>query len=83
MSWSITWEPHAVAAASRFLNDDPEGLKQVLAATDYLLSDPRPDGSTPYGSSDVRRIRIGWYRVVYEIDDTAATIHIIHFGRVE
>jgi mRNA interferase RelE/StbE len=83
MSWTLTWEPRAVAAASRFLKDDSEGLAQVLAATDYLLTDPRPSGSTAYGSPDLRRIRVGWYRLVYEVDDTASTVNIIHIGRVE
>ena len=83
MTWSIIWEPRAVAAASRYLKDDSEGLKQVLAAISHLGSEPRPDSSTPYGSPDLRRIRIGWYRVVYEIDDTTATLNIIHLGRVE
>lgn len=83
MIWSIIWEPRAVAAASRYLEDDSEGLKQVLAATGHLRSEPRPEGSTAYGSPDLRRIRIGWYRMVYEIDDTTATVNIIHLGRVE
>ena len=83
MTWPIIWEPRAVAKASRFLEDDPEGLKQVLAATSHLRTGPRPEGSAAYGSPDLRRIRIGWYRMVYEIDDTAATVTIIHLGRVE
>jgi mRNA interferase RelE/StbE len=76
MTWSIIWEPRAIAAASRYPKDDSEGLK-------HLRSEPRPEGSTTYGSPDLRRIRIGWYRMVYEIDDTAATVNIIHLGRVE
>lgn len=83
MTWSTIWEPRAVSAASRFLDADPDGLQQVLAATSHLSGEPRPEGSTPYGSPDLRRIRIGWYRLVHEIDDTAATVTIIHLGRVE
>ena len=83
MTWSIIWEPRAVSAASRFLEHDPEGLKQVLSATRHLRTEPRPEGSAEYGSPDLRRIRIGWYRMVYEIDDSAATVTIIHLGRVE
>ena len=83
MTWSIIWEPRTVAAASRFLENDPEGLKQVLAATGHLCSEPRPEGSAAYGSPDLRRIRVGWYRMVYEIDDAAATVNIIHPDRVE
>ena len=63
MTWSIIWEPRAVAAASRYL--DSAGLKQMLAATSLLRTEPRPEGSAEYGSPDLRRIRIGWYRMVY------------------
>ena len=79
---SVIWEPRAIAAASRFLEDDADGLKQVLAATGHLGAEPRPEGSASYGSPDLRRIRIGWYRMVYEIDDTAATVNVIRLGRV-
>ncbi|WP_328583318.1 type II toxin-antitoxin system RelE family toxin [Streptomyces sp. NBC_00370] len=49
----------------------------------FLLADePRPQGSTSFGSWDVRRIHIGLYRVLYEIEDATITIAVIHVGRV-
>ena len=47
-----------------FLDDSP-GIRAVLDAIDQLADDPRPDGSFPYGSPDLRRLRVGRYRVLY------------------
>lgn len=32
-------------AAARFLKNDPDGLRQVMAATDLIADQPRPAGS--------------------------------------
>ncbi|MER6264100.1 hypothetical protein ABT203_31725 [Streptomyces sp900105245] len=38
------------AGDARFLKDDPEGLRHLMDAVDLLADQPRPEGSTPYGS---------------------------------
>jgi mRNA interferase RelE/StbE len=48
----------AISQAAGFL-DGPEGLCEVLDAVDRLAGDPRPAGSFPYGSPDLRRLRAG------------------------
>lgn len=87
MSHTVIWDEPALNAAARFLKDDPDGLRQVLDATDLLVDDPRPEGSAAYGSPDLRRMHVGRYRIMYEItEDTVTkektvTIVIIHLGR--
>jgi mRNA interferase RelE/StbE len=82
VSYTVTWSERAVSTGSRYLADDPEGLAQVMKATDLLADGPRPAGSFPYGSEDLRRIRVGWYRILYEIYPADKTIMILHVGRV-
>ncbi|GAA2992866.1 hypothetical protein GCM10020229_01700 [Kitasatospora albolonga] len=82
MTHRITWDEHAINAAARFLKDDPDGLRQVMDAVDLLADDPRPTGSTAYGSPDLRRMHVGRYRVMYEIADSTVTIVIVNLGRV-
>jgi mRNA interferase RelE/StbE len=41
-----------------------------------------PLGAFPYGSDDLLRIRIGRYRILYEIDVLAQSITILHVGRL-
>ncbi|OUC98584.1 type II toxin-antitoxin system RelE family toxin [Streptomyces swartbergensis] len=80
MTYRIIWEPTAMNAAVRFLKDDPAGLSAVYEAVDALAENPRPAGSVPYGV-DIRRLRVGDYRVMYVIDDDTIHILVTHLGR--
>lgn len=82
MTYRIIWDEGAIDTATRFLKDDAVGLRQVMDAVDLLTDRPRPRGSTPYGSEDLRRMHVGRYRVLYEITDETVTIVVIHLGRV-
>ena len=79
MSLGIEYDERAISQAAAFL-DDPGGIREVLDAIDRLADDPRPPGSFPYGSPDLRRLRIGRYRVLYEITEEAVTIRHIARG---
>ncbi|AZM75900.1 type II toxin-antitoxin system RelE/ParE family toxin [Streptomyces sp. KPB2] len=81
MTYEITFEPQALNAAARSLEDDPSGLAVVLDTIDKLADDPRPTGSVPFGSADLRRLRIGEYRVLYAIDAAVIRILVTHLGR--
>ncbi|MFF4491097.1 type II toxin-antitoxin system RelE/ParE family toxin [Streptomyces sp. NPDC001544] len=80
MTYEIIFEPHALDAAARFLKEDPTGLAAVLDAIDELAHDPRPAGSAPYGV-DIRRLRVGEYRVLYIIDQETIRILVTLLGR--
>ena len=79
MSLRIDYDERAISQAAAFL-DDPHGIRAVLGAIDRLADDPRPAGSFPYGSPDLRRLRVGRYRVLYEITQDAVAIR--HIARV-
>ena len=81
MTFTIVWEPAAVDLAARFLVDDPDGLRHLIAALDALALNPRPPGVFQFGASGLFRLRVGRYRAVYEADDTSGTIKIRHVGR--
>ncbi|MCL8014105.1 type II toxin-antitoxin system RelE/ParE family toxin [Streptomyces sp. AS02] len=80
MTYRIIWEPSATNAAVRFLKDDPTGLAAVYEAVDTLAETPRPINSVAYGV-DIRRLRVGDYRVLYVIDDEVIHILVTHLGR--
>lgn len=82
MSHAVNWSERATLAASRYLDDDAVGLAQLLDATDALAEVPRPSGSVPYGSEDLRRMRVTRYRILYEIDPAEQSIMVLHVGRV-
>jgi mRNA interferase RelE/StbE len=82
VAYQVEWSERAINQAAGFLDDDPEGLGQLLDAVDLLAEEPRPVGTTEYGSPDVRRLHVGRYRVLYDIDDTTVTVVVIHAGRL-
>jgi mRNA interferase RelE/StbE len=80
VTYGIVFEPHALDAAARFLEEDPEGLALVLDSIGKLAHDPRPAATVPYGLG-IRRLRVGNHRVLYVIDDDVIRILATHLGR--
>ncbi|WP_327686558.1 type II toxin-antitoxin system RelE family toxin [Streptomyces sp. NBC_00467] len=66
--------------AEQFAKEDPAAVRQVFTAVDRLADNPRPDGA--FGSSDLLRIHIGVYRVLYETNDQQIRVSVIHLGRL-
>nr|WP_279571442.1 type II toxin-antitoxin system RelE/ParE family toxin [Streptomyces sp. 8K308] len=60
------WSPQARRAMTTYRKDDPGGIDQVLDSVNLLRKHPRPPGAQAYGR-DLLRIRVGRYRVRYEI----------------
>lgn len=75
----VDYDERAISQAVGFL-DDPQGVQELLDAIDRLADDPRPPGAFPYGSPDVRRLRVGRYGVLYEISEDAVAIRHIARG---
>lgn len=76
MSLRVEYDERAISQAAAFL-DDPRGMAALLDAIDRLADDPRPAGSFPYGSPDLRRLRAGRYRVLHEITEEAIAVRHI------
>jgi len=52
-------------------------IARILPRLEQLVSDPRPPGCKKLkGGDNEWRIRIGDYRIVYVIDDTARTVDV-------
>ncbi len=81
MSYEIVWADEAFTAAAAFMLEDPVGLTAVFDCVDGLGTDPRPPAAFPWGASGVLRLRVGRYRVLYEIVDPIIRIDVLHLGR--
>ena len=65
------------SAAKEFRSLSTELKRRVAAAVDGLCRDPRPQGIRKLvGQERLYRIRVGQYRVVYEIDDQSQQVRI-------
>lgn len=55
--------------------------QRVRAAIDLLGDEPRPPGCVALaGEESVYRVRVGDYRVLYEVFDARLVIHVVRVG---
>ncbi len=55
--------------------------QRVRAAIDLLADNPRPPGCTKLvGEDDAYRVRVGVYRVVYEVLDDRLLVPVVRVG---
>ena len=78
MSYTIEWKASARKDIRKL---DPTVRRRIIEAVTALGAEPRPPGSvTLTGSPGWRRIRIGGYRVLYDIRDDALVVLVLRFG---
>ena len=78
MPYPIAITRSAQKAMAQLSSDMYERMREALV----LLGDvPRPHGCAKLRGREGWRIRIGGYRVIYEIDDKLRRITILHIGR--
>jgi mRNA interferase RelE/StbE len=82
VTYEVSWSLPALDRAAGYLRDDPDGVEAVLDAADDLAHEPRHEPSTELGSPDLRRLRIGRYRLLYEINDERHVVVVVHLGRL-
>lgn len=68
------------AAAKELRKLDPPARRRVVAAVEALSTDPRQGARKLIGLDDAWRIRVGDYRILYEIDDVVVLITVIRIG---
>jgi mRNA interferase RelE/StbE len=77
MTYAIT----ILRRAQKELSDLPqEPYLRVRDTIRDLAEEPRPIGSKKLAGRTGWRIRVGSYRVVYEIDDPNHVVTILHIG---
>lgn len=77
MSYKITVTRKAIKALEKI--SEPH-YSQIKTSIYQLAEDPRPIGCKKLKGRDGYRIRVGNYRIIYEIFDQILTIDIIAVG---
>lgn len=76
--YSITYKPSAAKALRKF---DRQYQRTIITAIDALAHQPRPDGVKKLqGGEGEYRLRVGSYRVIYDINDSELIILVLHLG---
>lgn len=68
------------SAAKELRKLDKQAGRRVFEAIEALASDPRPRGCVQMEGRPSFRIRVGDYRVVYEVLDKEMTVYVIRVG---
>lgn len=68
-------------AARRLRKLDPQARRRIQAAVELLADDPRPPAAKMLVNSDgAWRVRVGDYRVVFDIEDGRLLVLILAIG---
>jgi len=76
--YRIFIQKSAQKSLARIQKQDRERIVQVIKG---LNSDARPPGSKKLSARDAWRVRIGAYRVIYEIHDNSFSIQVVVIGK--
>lgn len=69
------------SASKEIRNLSASARQRVLAAIEALAYDPRPRGCKKLrGTENDYRVRIGNYRVIYQIQDQVVTVIVLKVG---
>jgi mRNA interferase RelE/StbE len=77
MTYAVTILRRAQRELQRLPHADYERVREAIRA---LAQNPRPPGCLALTGRAGWRIRVGNYRVIYEINDVQHTVTILHVG---
>ncbi len=55
-------------------------IKRILGRIDELADDPRGPGCTKLSAQERYRVRVGFYRIIYEVQDAELVVQIVKVG---
>ncbi len=77
MSYALAFKP---SAEKELRNLPREVIARIVPVLRDLADDPRPHGCVKLSGSQSWRIRVGDYRIIYDIADDARQIDVLHIG---
>jgi mRNA interferase RelE/StbE len=77
LSYQLLIERHA---AKSLADITPPHRERIYRAIRGLALDPRPPGAKKLSGRDAWRLRVGDYRIIYEIHDDALVILVVAVG---
>ena len=78
MSLTVVFRQTALHNLARIRSEDKDLFIRARRAIALLADQPYPEGSVAWGATGVYRLHAGDIRVLYEVDDAAATIYVIN-----
>jgi mRNA-degrading endonuclease RelE of RelBE toxin-antitoxin system len=80
MSLTVVVRETALPNLARIRSEDKDLFTRTRRAISALADEPYPEGAVAWGATGVYRLHAGGIRILYEVDDQAATVYIINIG---
>jgi len=80
MSLTVVFRESALRNLARIRGEDKDLFTRTRRAISTLASEPYPDNAVTWGATGVYRLHAGDIRILYEVDEQAATVYIINIG---
>jgi mRNA-degrading endonuclease RelE of RelBE toxin-antitoxin system len=78
MSFTVVVQETALRALARIRAEDQDAFAAIERALAALAGQPHPDQAVAWGGSGIYRLRLPGIRILYEVDEDAATVYIIN-----
>jgi mRNA interferase RelE/StbE len=82
MSLTVVFRESALRNLARLREEDKDLFSRTRHAISLLADQPYPQSAVAWGATAVYRLRLGDIRVLYEVDEMAATVYVINIGIV-
>jgi len=74
MPYAVLFKPSAKAALTKLSR---QAQARLIAAAEALAENPRPPGCVKLSGMEAWRIRVGSYRIIYEIEDNRLIVLVL------
>lgn len=81
MTYDIVWSDVAIDQLSELNDRHPDAAMLITAGVYDLTDNPRPAHAARLGTSEIYRLLLGYYRVMYEVQDKTVTVEVLTVGR--
>ncbi len=68
------------SVAKDLRNIPKKDIQRILAQIDLLAKDPRAEGCVKLSSQQQYRVRVGLYRIIYEIQHADLVVQVVKVG---
>ena len=80
MSLTVVFRETALRNLARIRGEDKDLFVRTRRTVALLADQPYPENAVVWGATGVYRLHAGDIRILYEIDDEAATVYIINIA---
>jgi mRNA-degrading endonuclease RelE of RelBE toxin-antitoxin system len=80
VSLTVVFRETALRNLARIRSEDKDLFTRIRRAVGALADQPYPESAVAWGATGVYRLHADDIRILYEVDDQAATVYIINIG---